>query len=226
MKSTSVSIRSPGVSSAWMPASRSRRSPACTSAASSCSRTSPSSTISDLHGKSVGIAAAGVDLCTCSCRSWRRTSGSTRDTDINWVTPDADFNPMELFAEGKVDAFLGGLPKSQELRARKIGRVILNTATDRAVVAVLLLSAVRSHRASSANIRSPPSASCAPSSRRPTSAPTEPETAAQRLVDGGFTDRYDYALQTLTELPLRQLARVRLRALAALLRAPAPRRSA
>ena len=29
----------------------------------------------------------------------------------------------------------------------------------------------------------------------------EPERAARRLVDGGFTPRYDYALQTLTELP-------------------------
>jgi NitT/TauT family transport system substrate-binding protein len=30
---------------------------------------------------------------------------------------------------------------------------------------------------------------------------TEPERAAHQLVDGGFTERYDYALQTLTELP-------------------------
>ena len=29
----------------------------------------------------------------------------------------------------------------------------------------------------------------------------EPARAARRLVDGGFADRYDYALQTLTELP-------------------------
>jgi NitT/TauT family transport system substrate-binding protein len=29
----------------------------------------------------------------------------------------------------------------------------------------------------------------------------EPAKAAQRLVDGRFTERYDYALQTLTELP-------------------------
>jgi NitT/TauT family transport system substrate-binding protein len=28
---------------------------------------------------------------------------------------------------------------------------------------------------------------------------TEPERAARRLVDGGFTPRYDYALQTLNE---------------------------
>ena len=29
----------------------------------------------------------------------------------------------------------------------------------------------------------------------------EPEKAARRLVDRGFTKRYDYALQTLTDLP-------------------------
>jgi NitT/TauT family transport system substrate-binding protein len=29
----------------------------------------------------------------------------------------------------------------------------------------------------------------------------KPEMAAQRLVEGGFTERYDYALQTLTEIP-------------------------
>ena len=38
---------------------------------------------------------------------------------------------MELFAEGKIDAFLGFPPEPQELRARKIGRVIVNSATDR-----------------------------------------------------------------------------------------------
>ncbi len=29
----------------------------------------------------------------------------------------------------------------------------------------------------------------------------EPENAARRLVDGGFAERYDYALQTIEELP-------------------------
>jgi NitT/TauT family transport system substrate-binding protein len=29
----------------------------------------------------------------------------------------------------------------------------------------------------------------------------DPEGAARRLVDGGFTQQYDYALQTMTELP-------------------------
>ena len=58
--------------------------------------------------------------CSRLTRPWWR---------INWIT-NPDFNFKELFAEGKVDAFLGAPPKSQELRARKIGRVILNTATD------------------------------------------------------------------------------------------------
>jgi NitT/TauT family transport system substrate-binding protein len=31
----------------------------------------------------------------------------------------------------------------------------------------------------------------------------EPEKAAQRLVEGGFTKRYDYALQALQEIPYR-----------------------
>ena len=30
---------------------------------------------------------------------------------------------------------------------------------------------------------------------------TEPERVARQIVDGGFTPRYDYALQTLTEVP-------------------------
>ena len=47
----------------------------------------------------------------------------------------------------------------------------------------------------------------------------EPELAARQLVDGGFTGSYDYALQTLTELPYDKLARVRSRGHAAVLRA-------
>ena len=49
-------------------------------------------------------------------------------------------------------------------------------------------------------IRSQPSACCAPSSKPPTSAPPSRRAAAQRLVEAGYTPRYDYALQALTEL--------------------------
>ena len=38
---------------------------------------------------------------------------------------------MQLFVDGKIDAFLGIPPEPQELRARKIGHMIVNSAVDR-----------------------------------------------------------------------------------------------
>ncbi len=89
----------------------------------------PIRTISDLKGKRVGIQALGSSghlfLAIMAAHV-----GLDPDKDINWVTPARSANAMELFADGKIDAFLGFPPEPQELRARKIGRVIVNTATD------------------------------------------------------------------------------------------------
>jgi NitT/TauT family transport system substrate-binding protein len=50
--------------------------------------------------------------------------------DINWVTnPPAE--AKRLLAEGKIDAFLGFPPDPQELRAKKIGRVLMNSSVDK-----------------------------------------------------------------------------------------------
>ena len=110
---------------------------------------------------------------------------------------------MQLFAEGKVDAFLGFPPEPQELRARRIGHVVVNSAVDQPVVAVFLLHAGRQpgFRASASDRHQ--ARDCAPSSRLSTSASPSRERVAQRLVEDGFTKSYDYALQTLTELPYR-----------------------
>jgi len=51
--------------------------------------------------------------------------------DIQWVTTNSSAEAMETFVAGKADAFLGFAPQPQELRARKIGRVILDTRQDR-----------------------------------------------------------------------------------------------
>jgi len=42
--------------------------------------------------------------------------------DIRWVF-NSEVNPMELFADGRIDAFLAAPPEAQELRARKIGQL-------------------------------------------------------------------------------------------------------
>ena len=39
--------------------------------------------------------------------------------DIKWVT-SPDIKPMSLFAQGKIDAFLGFPPEPQELAARQV----------------------------------------------------------------------------------------------------------
>jgi NitT/TauT family transport system substrate-binding protein len=120
--------------------------------------------------------------------------------DIAWVTPGPSGTTMQLFAEREVDVFLGFPPEPQELRARKIGRVILNTATDKPWSDYFCCTAfgnrdfVRAHPiATKRYLRAILKATdiCA----------AEPERAARQLVDGGFTARYDYALQSLTELP-------------------------
>ena len=105
--------------------------------------------------------------------------------DINWVTSPS-VRPKELFAEGKIDAFLGFPPEPQELRARKIGHVILNSASDRpwSQYFCCMLAGnrdfVHEHPIATKRVlRAILKATdlCV----------AEPERVAQRLVDGGFT---------------------------------------
>jgi NitT/TauT family transport system substrate-binding protein len=108
---------------------------------------------------------------------------------------------MELFAQGKVDAFLGFPPEPQELRARKFGHVILNTTTEKpwsqyyCCMVVGQKEFVHHHPVATKRVvRALLKAndSCA----------AEPERAAQQLVDRGFAGRYDYALETVTAIPM------------------------
>jgi NitT/TauT family transport system substrate-binding protein len=50
--------------------------------------------------------------------------------DIHWVTYPAA-QSMELLGQGKIDAFMGFPPQPQDLRARKIGHVLVNSNVDR-----------------------------------------------------------------------------------------------
>jgi len=120
--------------------------------------------------------------------------------DIGWVTSTASVDPLELFAAGKLDGFLGFPPEPQELRARKVGHVIVNTATDHpwSQYYCCMLAGNREF------VRNNPVATkrvlrailkavdlCA----------SEPERVARTIVDRRFTDRYDFALQTFTDVP-------------------------
>jgi NitT/TauT family transport system substrate-binding protein len=155
-------------------------------------------TISDLKSKKVGIRLYGgtghlyLALMTAHV-------GLDPRKDIVWVSRPAG-NFIELFAKGEIDAFLAFPPEPQELRARKIGRVILNIATDKPwsqYFCCMLYGNrefIRSHPVGTKRfLRAILKAAdmCA----------TDPERAAQLLVNAGYTGRYEYALQTLIELP-------------------------
>ena len=151
----------------------------------------------DLKGKKVGVPSLHDSryLFVASAVAY---VGLDPHQDIDWVTrPTAE--SMQLFTEGKVDAFLGFPPEPQELRARKTGHVLLNTTVDRpwsqyfCCVLVASQTFVRAHPvAAKRAVRALLKAAdvCA----------LEPERGAQLLVERGFTPRYDYALETLREL--------------------------
>ena len=119
--------------------------------------------------------------------------------DITWALHPAD-EGLKLFTDGKVDAYIGFPPKPQELRAKKIGHVIVNSAIDRpwSQYFCCFLTATRefvkkhpiaTKRATRAILKA--ADLCA----------AEPERSARSLVDSKYTSRYDYAVQVLKELP-------------------------
>jgi NitT/TauT family transport system substrate-binding protein len=122
-------------------------------------------------------------------------------TDLDWVSStEPTVNPLELFAQGKIDGFLAFPPHPQELRERRVGHVLISTAADRPwsqYFCCMLYGNreyVRNHPVATKHaLRAILKAAdlCA----------TQPEQVARRLVDRGFTPRYDYALQTLSDVP-------------------------
>jgi len=148
--------------------------------------------IADLKGKRIGSESILLSLMAAYV-------GLDPKRDLNLVENRAA-EPLELFAEGKLDAYLAFPPDVQELHARKVGHVILRTAVDRpwsqyfcCMLAANREYAARYPVATKRVIRAFLKASdlCA----------SKPEMAARLIVEGGFTERYEYALQTLTENP-------------------------
>jgi NitT/TauT family transport system substrate-binding protein len=153
--------------------------------------------VTDLKGKSVGLQALGTTPHVLVSLMAAQV-GLDPDKDIHWVTHASSSKLIELFVEGKIDALLSTPPESLDMRARRIGHVIVNTAVDSpwSQYFCCMLGGNREFVqkypvATKRVLRAVLKATdfCA----------AEPIRAARRLVDRGFAPRYDYALQTLGE---------------------------
>ena len=155
-------------------------------------------TIADLKGKAVAITELGgsdhVFLSTIAA-----SIGLDPNKDINWTTHPVE-ESEQLFADGKIDAFLAFPPLAQELQAKNIGHVVLDSMMDKpwsqyfccmatTSRAFLAKNPVATKRALRAILKA--TDICA----------QQPEKAAQLVVDKGFTDNYAYALQAMQEIP-------------------------
>jgi|SRR5947209_8893616 len=150
--------------------------------------------VGDLKGKKIAVRALGSSPHGLISATLAHV-GLDPKTDIEWV---ADTAPAKAFAERRVDAVELVPPASQELRARKIGHVIVNNSVDRPW-SDYFCCMLGGHRdfvrknpvAVKRVIRAMLKANdlCSKQS----------ETSAKFLVDRGFTPRYDFALEALKD---------------------------
>ena len=154
--------------------------------------------IRDLKGKTVAVPGLGsppyVFLSIMAAHV-----GLNPAKDITWIArPPVE--SMRLLAESKIDAYLGFPPEPQELRAKKIGRVLVNSVVDRpwSQYFCCLIAGNReflkkypgaTKRAMRAILKAADICSL------------KPDQSARFLVDKGFKTEYDYAFQTMKEVP-------------------------
>ncbi len=158
--------------------------------------------IRDLQGKTVSVSALGAAdhvLLT----SMLAYVGVNPRKDVNWIVGDKLMDAVRLFVEGKADAFMGFAPTPQELRAKKIGHVIVNTTQDRPwsqyfccmLVAnrdFVAKNPVATKRALRAYLKA--ADICA----------QEPERVARFLANKGYEPRYEIGLEVIKGLPYRR----------------------
>jgi NitT/TauT family transport system substrate-binding protein len=156
------------------------------------------SALRDLKGKRVAVSVIGSPEYYYIA-SMMAYVGIDPRKDIDWVFGETSDGTIHLFMDGKADAFLAFPPHPQELRAKKIGRVILDTGQDRpweqyfcCMIAArpdfVRQFPVATKRAVRAILKA--ADLCA----------NAPEQAARSIVAKGYEARYEVALEVLKSL--------------------------
>ncbi len=160
----------------------------------------PIRSLRDLKGRSV--AAPEKSSRQAFVAAMVASVGLDPHKDIKWINHEPQ-ESMRLFAEGKIDALMGFAPEPQELRSKKIGRVLLNTLTDRpwsqyfcclagAHQDFVRKNPVATKRALRAFLKA--ADLCV----------SQPVKIARMLVDRGVASNYDYTLQSVREIGYRK----------------------
>jgi len=163
--------------------------------------------IRDLKGKNIamygyvdGESVVFLDVDYTLVASMLAYVGINPQKDVNWVLGSSYDDAMQLFVDGKADAYMAPPPRPQELRARKIGHVIVNGTQDRpwsqyycCVLTANRQFVARYPVATKRAVRAFLKATdiCA----------QDPERAARYLAAKSYEPRYELGLEVLNSVP-------------------------
>jgi NitT/TauT family transport system substrate-binding protein len=152
----------------------------------------------DLRGKQVAVTNRGsgrhVHLAAMAAYV-----GIDPDQEIRWVF-DGPRDAIRQFSEGTIDAFMAFPPEPQALRAQGIGHVIVNTSVDRPWSHYFCCMLVGNRGFVQQRPESTKRATRAILKAADVCA-SQPERAAQLLVDRGYISDLGYAVQALKDVP-------------------------
>jgi NitT/TauT family transport system substrate-binding protein len=154
--------------------------------------------ISDLKGKTISVAALNGSQYYF-LTTMMTYVGLDPNKDINWVIhPPAE--AIQLLSQGKVDAYLAFPPTAQEMRANKVGHVVLNSMVDSpwseyfccmwgANQEFMRKNPVATKRALRALLKATDITA------------RDAALAARTMVDKQYTTKYDFTVQAIKEIP-------------------------
>jgi NitT/TauT family transport system substrate-binding protein len=155
-------------------------------------------TIRDLKGKSVGVR--GLDTPPHAFLAVMAAYvGLDPRADIKWVIASSD-ESMRLLARKEIDAFIGFPPEPQELRAKGIGQVVVNSAAERPWSQYFCCMSVANRDFARKNPVATKRALRAILKAADICA-LEPDRATRALEAQGVAKRYESAIQTMRDVP-------------------------
>jgi NitT/TauT family transport system substrate-binding protein len=153
--------------------------------------------IRDLKGRSIGGDAIGASG-PAFLASLGAAIGFDAMRDVRWVMESTP-SPIQRFIDGELDAFLAHPPEVQQLRARRVGHVLVSSYSDRpwSQYFCCVLGArsdyVRKHPVATKRV-------VRALLRAADICSSDPARAARRLVDRKITDDYEAALDTVRDI--------------------------